>query len=895
MTHEGRGYGQDMERWAGGMTTLHHPHEFGDLLKQYRIAAGLSQEALAERAHLSARAISDLERGVRRAARHDTVRLLAQALDLSSPDQAALDAVVRRRRGPAVRPPALSLRPTRQLPVPPTPLIGREREEAAVTHLLRRADIRLLTLTGTPGVGKTRLALQVAGGLGASHADGMVFVSLAPLTQPDLVVSAIAQVLGVRESRDRPLLQSVAEYLAGKNALLVLDNFEQVASAAFVVTDLLEACPHLKVLVTSRSPLHLRAEHEFAVPPLELPDPACPPPIADLARYAAVALFVQRAQSLRPDFALTPEIAPIVAQICGRLDGLPLAIELAAARVKLLSPVALLGRLDRRLWLLTGGARDLPPRQQTLRSAIDWSYDLLGPSGRALFRRLAVFVGGCSLEAAEAVCAVTGDAAGSSIEQQNMLEGLGTLVDQSLLLADQNADPRDAAHEPRFRMLETIREFGLERLEESGEAAIVRRQHVSYMLALAEQAHLQLVGSRVEEALAGLTVEHDNLRAALRWSVQEGGDSMASLELAGALWRFWSMRGHTSEGRIWLEEALAAAPSAPPALRARALTGAGVLAQEQGDYACATARFTESLALHRDMGDRQGIAGVLTNLGVVAWYQGDYARARERYEESLSLRRELGDAWGMASVLNNLGMVAKARGDYVWATELYEESLLLMQKTGNKRSIASVLNNLGGLAQVQGNLERARALFEQSLALVRGLGNPRGIALTLANLGIVEADQGNYERAGALHEESLTLYRDLGDKQGIATALVYLGIVATEQGSYERARALHAESLSLFQATGSRSSIALALEGLAGLAMARRQPEWAARLHGASAALRAALDAPLPLNERAAYERTLAALRVQLGETAFAAAWTSGQAMAPEQAVAYASGQDSKG
>jgi predicted ATPase/class 3 adenylate cyclase/DNA-binding NarL/FixJ family response regulator len=636
------------------------------------------------------------------------------------------------------------------LPAQPTPLIGREQEVAAAAAMLRRPGTRLLTLSGAGGIGKTRLALQVAAELLDDFADGVYFVALASISDPAFVPTAIAQALDIREAGSPALAELLAGYLRDKQLLLLLDNFEHLPKASVVVAELLEVAPRLKVLITSRMRLHLYGEHEYVVPSLTLPDPRHVPSLERLTHYEAVRLFIERAQAAKADFVVTNENAPAVAEICMRLDGLPLAIELAAARVKLLSPAMLLVRLTNRLALLTGGARNLPARQQTLRRTIDWSHDLLDRHEQVLFARLGVFVGGCTVEAASAVCNAAGDL------PLDIFDGLASLADKSLLRQGARNDD-----ELRFVMLETIREYAREQLVARGEDAVLQQHHAAYYLALAEAAVPELQGAQQATWLARLDAEHDNLRAALAWLLEQQAVER-SLRLAGALVPFWHIRGHLSEGRRWLEAALALAGSgagtrmakaAPQpgtghrAALARVLHGAGLLAHMQGDYLAARALYEESLALRRELGDRYGIASALNNLGIVAHYQGDYATARALHEESLALVREVGDTSGIAASLSNLGNIAFEQGDYVTARALREEGLTLMREVGDTSGIAADLGSLAEITLEQGDYVTARALYEESLTLLRGLGNTWGIAASLEGFAAVSSVQGHAEQA----------------------------------------------------------------------------------------------------------------------------------------------------
>ncbi len=728
--------------------------------------------------------------------------------------------------------------PQSRLPAPLTPLVGREQEIAAVCALLWRPEVRLVTLTGTGGVGKTRLALGVAAAVNADFADGICLVALAPLIDPGLVLSTIAQALGVQEQGSRPLLEGLQDHLREKQLLLLLDNFEQVVSAAPVVAELLVAAPRLRVLVTSRTSLHLSGEHEFVVPPLALPDLRNLPPPDRLLQYGAIRLFVARAQAAHSAFVMTAENATAIAAICQQVDGLPLAIELAAGRSKLFAPQALLSRLRNRLKLLVGGAQDLPLRQQTLRGTIAWSYDLLGQDEKALFRRLAVFVGGCTLEAAEAVCTAQGDLL------IDVLEAVAALVDKSLLRQETQADGQ-----PRLLMLETIREYALERLAASGEAEAVQRQHAIFFLRFSEEAEPKIRGAEHFLWRTRLEVEHDNLRAALRWTL-ESQEAEMGMQLAFSLVAFWRASNQDREGRNWCEQVLAQpGTSARTAARAMALLAAGAMTMFQGDLPQAQLLLEESIAIGREVGRaaKRTLALALTVLAYGALLQGNLGAARELAEEGVRLFREVGEAWGTALALNHLGRATLELGDPVAARPLLEESAALF-RAGNMQRLAMPLNTLGRVALRQGDDTGARAYCEEALAVARATG----------------------------------------DELFIAEALAQLGTVALHVGDSGQATALYQQSLTLIWTRGYRECIAEDLAGLAATASLLGQPERAARLFGAVEALREVSGIRLSPLPRADYDRAVEGIRAHLDEATFAQAWEKGRAMPLEQAIAEA-------
>lgn len=723
------------------------------------------------------------------------------------------------------------------LPVPGSSCVGRDKELAAAKELLLRQDVRLVTVTGPGGIGKSRLALEVARDMVEHFPSGVYFVPLAGVSDPSSIPIVIAQTLGIREIGGRPQIETLKQYLQNSLSapmLLLIDNFEHMLAAAPTLAELKAVAPHLKLLVTSRAALHVYDEHEFPVPPLALPDAKSLPPLEVLLQYSAISLFIQRAAAVKPEFTVNEDNAAAVAEICSRLDGLPLAIELAAARAKLLSPSAMRTRLASRLQLLTGGARDLPARQQTLRQTIDWSYDLLSAPEQKLFRRLSVFVGGCTLEAVESVCDTKQDLG------LDVLDGMASMVDKSLVRQIEQADG-----EPRFVMLGTIREYGLGKMAESGDEMQTKRAHAAYCLVLAEEGAAEDTGAHQTKWLDRFELEHDNFRTALEW-LTETGNAEWGLRLGIALFRFWEMREDLAEGREQLGKLLKLGGAAAPTnLRLRALFAGGVLAGTQGDYAVADQLLKESLEIGKLLGDKRSIAVSLNALAVTARDRGDLAASRALLAESLALWRELHDALAVARALSNLANVVTLEEDYPHARSLYEECLSIFRELGDRTGVAWALNHQGDVARDQSDSEAARSLYEQSLAS----------------------------------------FRELNDRWGIAGSLADLGNLAREQADYRAADSLYRESIGVFQALEHKRGIARLLESFACSAAAQSEPERSLRLAGSSAALRQSIGAPLTAAEQAKLERGLEPARRALTTTTGRTAWLEGWVMPVEEAV----------
>jgi len=814
---------------------MNAPQSFGEWLRHRRRELDLTQDALARQVGCARITIRKLEADEMRPSRQ-LAELLAEQLGIPSEER---EKYVRFGRGGS--PVGLTTTaPRHNLPINPSSFVGRQRELAAVKQMLKSS--RLVTLTGSGGIGKTRLALQAASELRDAYQDGVWWVDLAPLMDDALAPQAVAQVLGVRESSSQPLTESLENLLREKRLLLVLDNCEHLITAcAQLADDLLTHCANFRILATSREVLGITGEMVYEVPSLALPKSQYLTLANLLMEYEGIRLFVERACAVKSDFTLTEQNAAAVLQICRRLDGISLALELAAARTKLLSVEQIAERLNDRFHLLTRGSRTALPRHQTLRAAIDWSHDLLTEPEYILFRRLAIFAGGFTLEAAEAVTA------GDDVSKSQVTDLLGQLINKSLVTIAAHSEDADAG--TRYGMLETIGQYAAEKLAESVEGDRVSACHLQFYLQLAEESEPHLTGADQAHWLERLDAEKDNFRAALEWALSGMTSEDVLLRFVGALCKFWPRRGYFAEAREWLSRALAQTDATTPTpARAKVLDRAGYLAYLQCDFDAARQYFNDGLAARQKFSDKRAIAESWRGLGVVEHMQGNYEAARTCYEESLTLCREAGDKWGIATALSNLGVIAFDCQDYTSARELFEECLTLRRELDDRSGIAYLLNHLGYIAWYRADYVLAKKLNQRSLIIRQELGDKWGIAYSLDGLGLVAWQEGDYALAHTYYKESLRLFRELGDAWRIAGALARLASLAASQGQSVRA----------------------------------------AHLLSAAEALRQPIHAQLSPAERIDYERQVELVRAQLDKAAFASAWAVGHAMTMEQAIEFA-------
>jgi len=756
------------------------------------------------------------------------------------------------------------------LPIQVTSLVGREEELAAVRGLL--GTTRLLTLTGSGGAGKTRLALQVGADVLDEYADGVWLVELAAVTDERLVPQVAATALGLREEPGRPIVETLLDAVRAKRLLLILDNCEHLVRASGELAErIIGSCPDVRVLATSREVLGAAGEVTWRVPSLALPPTGegLAPRVETVSQYAAVRLFIERAESVLPGFAVTNDSAPAVAEICWRLDGIPLAIELAAARVNVLSTEQILARLDDRFRLLTGGRRTALPRQQTLRAAVDWSYALLTAEERVLFRRVSVFAGGFTLEAAEQVCS------GGAVLDPAVLDLLASLVRKSLVAADVGGGTR-------YRLLETLRAYGREKLMEAGDFEDTSRRHWAAYMALAQRARLMLSGVEEPAWLARLDADHGNLREALSWAVRS--DPASAPQLAASLVRFWDVRCHWTEGEEWLLRCLNSSTECAPELRAEALAGAGLLAYRRGAFEVAETLSAEALPLATDAGACMSAANALNTLAMVAQRRGDYPRARSLHEEGLAARRRAGDLVGVGRTVGNIGLLAEEQGDDETARRCYEESLAIARELGDRSAEASASNNLAGVLRRRGDTETSRSFQARSLELLRELGDRKGEGAVLCNMGLLAENEGDLAEARALYEQSLAVLSGIGAQRDVAISLRNLAGVVQEQGDLAHAHSLYTQATEAALGLGDRMILIACIEGMAVLRAQEAAWETAAVLFAAAEALRTRDGLGVVSFDRDRYEAYLAAAREGLGDAAFALAWQAGRQLSPHEA-----------
>jgi predicted ATPase/class 3 adenylate cyclase len=778
---------------------------------------------------------------------------------------------------PSDFPPLITLdaRPN-NLPVQLTSFIGRKEEIEKVKELL--INTHLLTLTGPGGAGKTRLSLQVGADVIDDFANGVWFVELAPLIDPVLLPQEILKELGIKEEIKKTSEETLTAYLKDKEMLIILDNCEHLIEACAVLTEkLLKACPNLKIIATSRESMKCIGEQTHSILSLEIPNPKEELSLEQLAQYESVRLFIERALTVNEKFRVNNENAPALAGICSQLDGIPLAIELAAARTKVLTVEKIYERLSNRFSLLTGGIRTALPRQQTLKALIDWSYDLLTEPEKILWGRLSVFNDGWTLESAEEICS------DDKIEKNEVFNILSLLVEKSIIIFDEKNE--------RYSILETLKHYGTNKLKETNETNNLFQRHLYYYMELSELAEPKLAETEAQFWLNKLEKEHGNLQSAIEWSLKEGYFE-EGMRLAGALAMFWDIRGYFSIGRRLLESMFGNTKGVSKPVIGKALNCTGTLAYNQGDYQQAMKFHEESLALYRELKDKDGIATSIGNMGIVAYEQGDYERARKLCEERLVYKREIGDKGSIASSLSDLGNMAYDQGDYEQARKFHEESLALRQEIGNKRGIANSMNNLGNVSYNQGDYEKAQKLYEESLVLKREVGDKKGIAISLHNLGIITYIRGNYKQSQNFYEESLALVREIGSKSGIADTLYDLGNIEFKQGDYAQALKLYEESLTLRREIGNKLGMVYCVMGLAAIASVKHYYTRAACLLGFVDAALQSMSTVFERDEFILYEQVINVLHNKLSDEEFFKHCDEGKKLTLEQAAELALNPD---
>jgi predicted ATPase/class 3 adenylate cyclase len=779
----------------------------------------------------------------------------------------------------------ISIKTPNNLPAQ-TPLIGRRDLIESIWPLLLRNNVRVLTLTGPGGIGKTSTSIEVAKSLLDSFPNGVYFVPLAPITDSNLVLPTIAKVIGVKEQGNKPLIETLKDFLSQKKVLLLLDNFEQIASSsAHFVSELSDSCPKLKFLITTRKPLRIHGEQEFAIPPLSVPSLKNLPSIGELYENPAIALFLERIHAIKPDFEISNGNARDIAEICVRLDGLPLALELAAARIKILPPHMILARLGNKLGLLSGGAKDLPARQQALRNTIAWSYDLLSESERKLFRRLGVFVGGFSIEAAESVCLLEN-------EELNVLDDITGLLENSLLKrfgqGEQSEEEETSISESeyRFGFLETIHEFASECLKKCKEAEAIQKARTDFFLALAEKTEPKLNGPNAVEWLSRLELEHDNMRASLRWCIDRK-ESERGIRLAGSLGKFWEYHNYLREGREWLEAAIKIAPFESSIGTAKVLVKEGILAIHQGDYHNAIDLLREAHFVSLRIGDGNGVAQSLSGLAFAANRQGEYSKASGLYEESANLFRQLQNSLGTGYSLMGLSWALRNLSEEAKAKSILKESIDIFRKLGDKNDLAVSLNLLGHISIKTEDYNVSRSLLLEGLSIAEELHDDRTVGVSLMSLAELARLHGKDSEAISLLKQVIVIFQESGERSGLASSWHNLAQALIHEKQYSEATKYFGKSISLFQELKEKSGLASCVAGLAGVALAQGLSERGARLLGATEAFLRIGSASLDPIDRIEFERNLSSARGQLGPEKFSEELGVGSRFTLDQAIAY--------